>query len=114
MSDTPQLIDEINMIAISKDNRYIISASKDKTFKIFDRQVAKGICFEKSYEGIYTILNRIYSHTSIDEVKSLVISSDDKYFAIGLGDKSIKMFGLESRSEIHSLVDVHKGIRKQV
>ena len=45
------------MVAISNNNRYIISASKDKTLKIFDRQVAKGLCFEKPYEGIHTILN---------------------------------------------------------
>ena len=50
------------MVVISNDNRYIISASKDKTFKIFDRHVTKSICFEKSCEGILAILDRIDPH----------------------------------------------------
>jgi len=44
---------------------------------------------------------------------SVVFSHDNKYIVSGSEDRSIKVFDLQTRRELHHLKDVHSGINEK-
>ncbi len=85
----------INSVAISPDDRYVLSGSDDKTMKLWELS---------SGDEIRTFVG----HT--DSVNSVVISPDGLYILSGSGDKTMKLWNLSSGAEIRSFVGHTKKI----
>ena len=46
----------------------------------------------------------------IDWISCIAITSDARFIVSGSGDKSIKIFDLESKEPVHHFKDAHTGI----
>jgi WD40 repeat protein len=82
--------DTIYSIAISSEDEFIVSASMDKTIKIWDFNT--GECL-KTLEG----------HTSA--VESIAISCCDEYIVSGSWDKTIKIWDVKTRKCLKTIED---------
>ncbi len=83
-------LDTVNSVAISTDNRYIISGSADKSIKIFDLESKTKLSHLKNAHNGSLFLD--YFLKSLDQVLSVAVSSDNKYIVSGSLDRSIKIF----------------------
>ena len=66
----------VNSVAVTNDDNYIISASDDKTIRIWN-------ILDKTQEAV------LQGHTSF--VSSVVVTSDNNYIVSGSGDKTIRI-----------------------
>ncbi|OCL93957.1 caspase family protein [Aliarcobacter thereius] len=80
--------DNINSIAISPDNKYLVSGGLDKTIKIWDINSGK-------------LLNTLYGHT--DRIWTITISKNSKYIISGSADKTIKIWDFNSGKLLNTL-----------
>ncbi len=91
-------------MAITPDNKYFISGSEDKSIKVFDLS---------TQEEVYTFVNahegKGGSCLHITAIKSVAVTSDSKYLISGSNDRSIKIFELSTKQEIHHFENVHEG-----
>ncbi|MDX4026066.1 caspase family protein [Aliarcobacter skirrowii] len=71
----------INSVAISSDNRYIVSGSDDKTVRLWDFKSGK-------------LLKTLNGHSN--SVNSVTISSDNRYIVSGSSDKTVKLWDISS------------------
>ncbi len=78
--------DRINTVEISKDGKYIITASHDKTVKVLDSG-----------------LNPVKEFSFNKEVLSANISPENKKLAVGLKDNSVKAISFEDGQEIYRI-----------
>src|SRR5512138_610247 len=70
----------ITSVVMTKDNRYIISGSLDKTIKIWD--VSNN-----------TLIKTLSGHDL--GIKKIAISPDDRYIVSGGRDKTVKLWDME-------------------
>ncbi|MFX1498428.1 MAG: WD40 repeat domain-containing protein, partial [Promethearchaeota archaeon] len=84
--------DAVNSVAVSHQGDLIVSASNDKTLKVWDFSSGN-------------LLRTIEAHSK--EILSVVISKDDSYIISGSSDNSIKVWGLRRGNLIHHLKE-HK------
>jgi len=82
--------DVITDIAFSKDYKYVASASRDHTVKVWDMALG-------------TLLKDITGHT--DEVTSVAFSDDNRYLVSGSEDGTAKVWNLESGDLISTFSD---------
>ena len=78
--------DRINTVEISKDEKYIITASYDKTVKVFDRS-----------------LNEVKKFSFNKEVLSANISPKDDKVAVGLSDNSAEAIDFQSGKVLYQI-----------
>ena len=78
----------VNSVAISTDNKYIVSGSWDKTIKIWD--IKTGEC-----------LNTLEWYS--DWVNSIAISPDGNYIVLGSRDKTIKIWDIKTGECLNTL-----------
>ena len=71
----------VTSVAISSDNKYIVSGSRDNTIKIWNLESGQEIKTLAGHNG---------------SVRSVAISSDSKYIVSGSDDNTIKIWNLES------------------
>jgi len=88
--------DQVNCIIISKDNKYLISASSDKTIKVWNLQKNK---VEKTLTG----------HDW--KVLTIALSKDGKYLVSGSNDGSLKLWEFETGKELQSFDDIGSNVR---
>lgn len=88
--------DQVNCIALSKDNKFLVSASSDKTIKIWNTVTGK---LEKTLTG----------HDW--KVITVAISANGKYIASGSNDGSTKIWDFETGKEIRSFDDIGTNVR---
>jgi len=102
------LLDEIQAIQVSSDSRFMVSGSADRSIKIFDIENRKQIHhFKDAHEGSKRNLNFSLTKASIGSIRSIAISSDNKFIASGSNDKSIKLFDLNSKEMIYEFQKIH-------
>ena len=65
----------------SRDGKYIVSASNDKSIKIWDKETCN-------------LISTLNGHSSF--VKSVGISYDSKYIVSGSADKTVKLWDKET------------------
>ena len=75
--------------SFSHDGKYISTASRDKTAKIWDAKSGK-------------LLHTLIGHTSI--VYSAMFSPDDKYIVTASADETAKIWDVESGKLLHTLI----------
>jgi len=86
----------IRAIAITPDNKYIVSVSDDKSIKLLD--------IENKTEAHH------FSNAHKAEIYAVTVTPDNKYIVSGSGDKSIKMFDIATRKEFYHFEKAHDGI----
>ncbi len=93
-------------MALTSDNKYIISGSSDKSIKIFDLSTFKEIRHVKdAHESRFVEWPESYYLAFLE---TIVVTSDNKYVISGSGDKSIKVFEFNTGKEICHFKDAHK------
>lgn len=88
--------DQVNYIALSRDNKRLISASSDKTVKVWNTETGKS---EKTLTG----------HDW--KVISVAISLNGKYAVSGSNDGSVKIWDIDEQKLIKSIDDIGVTIR---
>ena len=104
-------IDRVWSVAVSSDNRFIVSGSSDKSIKVFDLQTNQQLHhFADAHRGTI-ILSFLLRHSSsfIDIVRSVAVSSNNRFIVSGSDDKSIKVFNLQTKQQLHHFADAHQG-----
>ena len=91
--EQPWHFDTVHSLAFSPCGQFLVSASYDKSIKLFDAKTQK-------------CLHRFLDHS--DVVLSVAFSPCGSLLASGSYDKSIKLFDVQSRSCIHTFSD-HSG-----
>ncbi len=76
---------KVTTLAITPDDKYLISGSDDQTIKIWNLETRKELFTLKGHE---------------DSVNTISITPDGKHLISGSKDKTIKIWHLENREEI--------------
>lgn len=76
----------VNSVAISSDNRHVVSGSYDKTAKVWDLQTD-------------TLLHTFNHNNSI---RSVAINSDNRYVVTGCFDRTAKIWDLQTGTLLHT------------
>jgi WD40 repeat protein len=83
----------INSVAVTRDNKRIISGSDDKSISIWDFEKRKELHrFEDAHKGV---------------VMSVAVSGDNKYIVSGSADKSIAIWDIEDKKCFHRFDNAH-------
>ena len=97
----------INSVTVTSDDKYIISGSQDKSIKIFDLGTKQLVHhFENAHESREIYVD--YKFTFLDWINSLTVTSDNRYLISGSGDKSIKVFDLQTKQQVHHFESASK------
>jgi WD40 repeat protein len=78
----------VNSVAISSDNKYIVSGSDDYSIRVWERESG-------------TQIQELKGHNSL--VNSVTISKDNKLIVSGSSDKTIRVWERESGFQIQEL-----------
>ena len=80
--------DSVYCIAVTMDNKYIISGSVDKTIRIWDLQNKIQDCILRGHSA---------------EVKSVAVTRDSKFIVSGSFDTTIRIWDLQNKMQTHIL-----------
>ena len=83
----------INSVAVTGDDKYIISGSDDKTIAVWD--IANK-----------TLLHR-FQEAHSDSINSVAVTGDDKYIISGSGDKTIAVWDIANKTLLHRFQEAH-------
>ena len=88
-------------VAISNDAKYLISGSSNKSITIFDLLTAQQLHqLSDAHDSTTFIFLLIYIRL-LGDVSSVAVSSDSNFIVSGSKDKTIKLFNLHTREELH-------------
>jgi len=83
----------ITSVALTSNNRYIISGSRDKSIKVFDLDTKQEV--------------HDFANAHKHWITSLAVTSNNGFIVSGSVDKSIKVFDLHAKQEVHHFQDAH-------
>jgi len=89
-------IDQQKMLAFSRSNKYIASPTGDLDILVYDTETRKVHCEIKQ------------AHQK--KIRSLQISSDDKYVISASSDRCIKVLSIQTQELVHNFENLHDGI----
>lgn len=100
------LLGYIKSVVVSRDNKYIISASEDNSIKMFDMITKKQVHhFKEAHEGKRFFLYFVWHF--LDEITCVIVSRDNRYIISGSDDNTIKVFDMSTKTEVHHITEVH-------
>lgn len=103
-------IDGVSSVVISTDGRLLVSASWDYSIKVFDMHTRQQLHhFQKAHVGTIFLTISTLTLNLIDCIASLVISADSKFIVSASQDKSIKVFDMHTKQQLHHFQDAHTG-----
>lgn len=93
---------------MTPDSRYVVSASDDRSIKIFDLGEKKEVHnFENAHQG--DIFNAINIDLGLEDIMTVAMTPDGKYIVSGSLDNTIKIFDFETKQEVHHFKEAHEG-----
>jgi len=93
-------------VAVNSDDQFLISASRDKSIKVFDLHTKQEIHhFQNAHKG--KIVSRKIISRCLDWITSVAVTSDNRYIVSGSFDKSLKIFDLQTKQEIQGKIYFH-------
>ena len=97
----------MNCVEITSDNRFAISGSSDNSIKIFDLKEKKEV---HHFQNVHKSKNFwLVSHLNfVGEIDTLAITSDNRLLISGSADRSLKIFDLKEKKEIHHFQNAHE------
>ena len=102
-------IDYVLSVAASSDNKFIVSGSKDKSIKVFDLQTKEQLHhFAAAHISTFNLISTRYLSSFIEAVFSVAVSSDSRFVVSGSEDKSIKVFDLQTKQQLHHIPNAHQ------
>ena len=105
------LLDMILAVAVTSDNKYIVSGATDKVINIFDFHSKELVHrFEKAHESKFHLSQGISS--DLDWFSTLTVTPDSKLIvSAGLSNpkKDIKLFDIQTKQQVHHFQDAHEG-----
>jgi len=96
-------------VAISNDNKYVISGSGDKSIKIFDFETKQEIYNIENAHERKLFIQLLFIYSCLDRIMSVAISNDNKYIISGSHDQTMKIFDVETKQEVYHFKNSHKG-----
>ena len=102
-------VEAVRSVAVSNDNKFIISGSEDESIKVFDLQTKQQLYHFANAHQSTIILILCHSCSFIEAVLSVAVSSDNRFIVSGSSDKSIKVFDLQIKQQLHHFADAHQG-----
>lgn len=95
-------------MAMPADGQLIVTASGDKSIRIFNTETREQIHrFVDVHNGITVKVG--YSSSYVDDIVSMAVSADGRFIVSGSRDKSIKVFSIASKQQLHHFQDAHSG-----
>lgn len=92
---------------ISRDNKFLVSASWDLSLKVFDLAITQQIHhFEDVHLGIIFLEGGI---TLKEHVNCVALTSDNKFVYSASRDRTIKVSSLQNDKQLHHFTNAHKG-----
>ena len=94
-------------LAITSDDRYVITGSYEGSIRVFDLQKKEKIhTFDKVHKGKIQLILFIYLNPK-GLVSSVVISEDRRYIASGSSDSFVYLYEMEKSSLIGTIENAH-------
>ena len=93
-------------MTISADGRFVVSGSNDNSIKVFDMHTKQQL-YHFSDAHSSTIYISLFCHFIIGTVTSVAISADGRFIVSGSYDKSIKVFDMHTKEQLHHFSDAH-------
>ncbi len=96
---------------MTKDSRYLVSGSGDKSIKIWDLRELKEIHhFADVHERILKEIFEKIMKFFIGDIKYLTLTHDDKFIISSSWDKTFKIFDFEKKEEVYHLKNPGDGL----
>lgn len=100
--------DVISSVVISKDNKFLVSSSWDKSIKVFDFDTKHEIYhFKDAHDGLF--FPSFANNLLIDRIHSITISHDSRFIVSASADKMIKIFDIFTEEEIDRFSNLRSG-----
>ena len=105
------ILDLVNTIAITSDNKYGISGSRDCSIKIWDLRSGKCLhTFYDAHEGKIAD----FSSWILGPIMSIAITKDNRFAISGSKDGCLKIWDLHHKICLLAIDDAHDGIQSIV
>jgi len=92
--------DQVSGIAWTKDSKYFITGSYDRSIKMFDAEMKKEVHTWNQDCNQQTLPFHI--NIFLDQVVALCITPDNKYVVCAFDNKTVSLFNLETKNMEHS------------
>ena len=103
---THLLTEMIGSVAISADSRLIVSGSNDKSIKVFDMNTKQQL-HHFDCSGNISLILCLFTHLLIGGLSSVAISADSRIIISGSYDKSISVFDMNTKQQLHHFENAH-------
>jgi len=101
------LLAGILSVALTPDNKYIVSASYDKSIKVFDLQTKQLVHhFRNAHEGNDILFQSLINDLAV--IPSVAVTPDNRYLVSGSSDGSIKVFDLHTKQQVRHFQNAHE------
>ena len=98
-----KFLGRVYALAVTPDDRFIISGSQDKSIKISHLKTGEiHHHFKDIHEGLYFVKGILSQRNPIETVRSLKLTPDGRYLISASADKMIKIIDIEEKKQVYS------------
>ena len=104
----------IRALAVTSDNKYLISGSSDQSIKFFDLKTKEQVYHLKNSKYGFSFLLDSKDHLifcTVDDINSLTVTPDGSLLIAACTNKCVKVFDIQTKQLVHQFDQIHKSIR---